>query len=171
LDVTRRHWTTAEKRDVIAALLKDMPERSDRETAELVGVDNKTVGSVRRHLEALGELMETDEVYGRDGRIQSTVRRRVRSPDAPKLSSPSEKLKAENARLQEELDAANAKIRRLERAEGDMLLISRKDTAEAILAVLESEIPTKAGRIAALLLNRQKSTAPRPAKVLRGVVR
>jgi hypothetical protein len=74
----------------------------------------------------------------------------------------------EIARLQEELDAANAKIRRLERGEGDMLLISRKDTPEAILTVLESEIPTKAGRIAALLLNRQKSTAPRPAKVARG---
>jgi hypothetical protein len=75
-----------------------------------------------------------------------------------------ERLKAENVRLQEELDAANAKIRGLERGEGDMLLISRKDAPEAILAALESEIPTKAGRIAALLLNRQKSTAPRPRR-------
>jgi hypothetical protein len=75
-------------------------------------------------------------------------------------ASPVEKLKIENVRLQEELDAAAAKIRRLERAEGDALLISRKDTPEAILAVLEAEIPTKAARIAALLLNRQKSTAP-----------
>ena len=48
----------------------------------------------------------------------------------------------------------------LEHGEGDMLLISRKDTPEALLAVLENEIPTKAGRIAASLLNRQKSTAP-----------
>jgi hypothetical protein len=29
---------------------------------------------------------------------------------------------------------------------------------------VQSEIPTKAGRIAALLLNRQKSTAPRPRR-------
>jgi hypothetical protein len=79
-------------------------------------------------------------------------------------TSPSEKLKAEIARLQGELDVANATIRRLERAEGDALLISRKDSPEAILSVLESEIPTKAGRIAALLLNRQKSTAPRPQR-------
>jgi hypothetical protein len=30
--------------------------------------------------------------------------------------------------------------------------------------VLENEIPHKAGRIAALLLNRQKPTAPRPRR-------
>jgi hypothetical protein len=93
--------------------------------------------------------------------------------------TPAAKKDAKIARLQEELDAANTKIRRLEKGEGDMLLISRQDTPEAILAgrfagekdtpeailrVLESEIPTKAGRIAALLLNRQKSTAPRPAR-------
>jgi hypothetical protein len=80
--------------------------------------------------------------------------------EGAKLLSPAARKDAEIARLQEELDAANAKIRGKERGEGDMLLISRKDTAEDILAVLESEIPTKAGRIAALLLNRQKPTAP-----------
>ena len=88
----------------------------------------------------------------------------AKSPDAQKPVSPIERLKIETTRLQEELDVANAKIRRLERGEGDMLLISRKDSAEAILAVLESEIPTKAGRIAALLLNRQKPSTPRPRK-------
>lgn len=60
--------------------------------------------------------------------------------------------------LQKQLDAATAEI--LKRDEGDMLLIAREDTAEHILAVLEREIPTKVGRIAALLLNRQKATAP-----------
>jgi hypothetical protein len=88
--------------------------------------------------------------------------------EGAKPLSPVAKKDAEIARLQEELDAANAKIRRLERGEGDMLLISRKDTAEAILAALESEIPSKAARIAGLLLNRQKATAPR---VRRGVVK
>jgi hypothetical protein len=53
---------------------------------------------------------------------------------------------------------------RHERDEGDMLLISRKVSPEDILRVLESEIPTKAARIAALLLNRQKPTAPRPRR-------
>jgi hypothetical protein len=83
----------------------------------------------------------------------------TRAGDQPALS-PAARKDAEIARLQEELDAAQAKIRRLERGEGDMLLISRKDAPEAILAVIENEIPTKAARIAAILLNRQKPTAP-----------
>jgi hypothetical protein len=84
----------------------------------------------------------------------------ARANDKPTALSPAAKKDAEIARLQEELDAANARIRRLERGEGDMLLISRKDTPEAILDVLEAEIPTKTQRLAALLLNRQKATAP-----------
>jgi hypothetical protein len=81
-------------------------------------------------------------------------------PGTSKSPSPVEKLKAEVVRLQGELDAANAKIRRLERAEGEALLITRKDTPEQILTVLESEVSAKAARIAGLLLNQQKSTAP-----------
>jgi hypothetical protein len=77
-----------------------------------------------------------------------------------KQPSAVEKLKAENVRLREELDAANAKFRRLERDAGDALLITRKDTPEEILNVLENEIPAKVQRIAGLLLNRQKSTSP-----------
>ena len=80
LNVVRRHWTTAQKREVIAELLKDMPERSDRETARLVGVDNKTVGSVRVHLETLGELLHLDETVGRDGKARTTSPRRVKPP-------------------------------------------------------------------------------------------
>jgi hypothetical protein len=90
--------------------------------------------------------------------------------EGAKRLSPAAKKDAEIARLQEELDAANAQIRRLEPGEG-MLLISRKDSAEDILSVLENEIPTKARRIAALLLNRQKSTASTARKVRRGALK
>jgi hypothetical protein len=99
LNVVRRHWTTAEKRAVITELLKDMPERSDRETARLVGVDNKTVGSVRAHLEALGQLIHLDETVGRDGRVRTTSPRRAKPPteDRP----PTVKVETERlARLQ-----------------------------------------------------------------------
>jgi hypothetical protein len=77
-----------------------------------------------------------------------------------KQPSAVEKLKAENVRLQEELDAANAKIRRLERDAGDALLITRKDTPEEVVRVLENDMPSKVARIAGLLLDRQKSTSP-----------
>jgi hypothetical protein len=91
--------------------------------------------------------------------------------EGAKRLSPAAKKDAEIARLQEELDAANAQIRTLERGEGDMLLISRKDSPEDILRVIENEIPTKADRIAALLLNRQKPTAPTARKVRRGALK
>ena len=92
LNVVRRHWTTAQKRAVIAELLKDMPERSDRETARLLGVDNKTVGAVRAHLEALGDLLHLDETVGRDGRARTTAPRRTPRP-------PAETVKVETDRL------------------------------------------------------------------------
>jgi hypothetical protein len=92
------------------------------------------------------------------------------SDAAAKPLSPAARKDAEIVRLQEALDDANTKIRRLERSEGDLLLISRKDSPEDILSVLENEIPTKAARLAALLLNRQKPTAPPAKKVRRGVM-
>jgi hypothetical protein len=103
------------------------------------------------HPDAVKRHYLADHGEGRDAALITAV---IKPP------SPVEKLKAEYVRLQEELDAAQAEIRRLKRAEVEALLITRKDTPEQILAVLEAEVPAKAARIAGLLLNRQKSTAP-----------
>jgi hypothetical protein len=78
LNVVRRHWTTAQKREVITELLKDMPDYSNRQIAQLVGVDGKTVGTVRAHLEALGELLSLDMTQGRDGRWRTTSPQRAK---------------------------------------------------------------------------------------------
>jgi hypothetical protein len=77
LNIMRRHLSSAQKRDVIAELLKDAPERSNREVARITGVDDKTVGTVRRHLEIIGELLRQDETVGRDGRIRTSTPRRT----------------------------------------------------------------------------------------------
>lgn len=47
-NLVRRHLTSAQKREVIRAELDRDPDRSDREIARLIGVDHKTVGTVRR---------------------------------------------------------------------------------------------------------------------------
>jgi hypothetical protein len=99
LNAVRRHWTTAQKRTVIAELLKDMPDYSNRQIAQLVGVDGKTVGTVRAHLEALGELFNLDATQGQDGRWRTTKPRHAKPPaeNAP----PSVKVETERlARLQ-----------------------------------------------------------------------
>lgn len=52
----RRHYTAEQKRERMAALLKANPERGDRATARIVGVDHKTVGAVRAELVENGEI-------------------------------------------------------------------------------------------------------------------
>ncbi|MBP3959580.1 hypothetical protein J8F10_30415 [Gemmata sp. G18] len=48
LNLDRRHLTREQKRAVIAYKVRENPNRSDRSIAAEVGVDNKTVASVRR---------------------------------------------------------------------------------------------------------------------------
>jgi hypothetical protein len=85
LNITRRHLTSAQKRQVIGELLQDMPELSNRELARTVGADDKTVGTVRRHLEELGKLVPQEVTIGHDNRVRTT---RPRRPAKPKEEGP-----------------------------------------------------------------------------------
>jgi hypothetical protein len=66
-NILRRHLTTAQKYELIAKLLRDKPERSDRHTAELTKVDHKTVGEVRKKLEAVGGIPQQKHTITKDG--------------------------------------------------------------------------------------------------------
>jgi transposase-like protein len=74
-NVRRRHLTREQKREVIAALLKIAPERSDRQVAKDVGVDHKTVGAVRRYNEERGEIPPAEERVDTSGRSYSIAAR------------------------------------------------------------------------------------------------
>jgi hypothetical protein len=67
-NIHRRHLTAAQKRDVIAALLKANPERSDRSIAKEIGASPTTVGAVREQGEKAGAVSKVDTRTGRDGR-------------------------------------------------------------------------------------------------------
>jgi hypothetical protein len=69
-NVRRRHLTQEQKRDVIAKLLKDDPERTDRATAKLASVSDKTVAPVRAELEARAEIPHTKTRIDSKGRRQ-----------------------------------------------------------------------------------------------------
>jgi hypothetical protein len=69
-NIHRRHLMAETKRDLIAKLLKEHPERSDRATAELVKVDNKTVAAVRRHEEDVGRIPHVEKRVDTKGRKQ-----------------------------------------------------------------------------------------------------
>jgi ParB-like chromosome segregation protein Spo0J len=58
-NLSRRHLSRAQKRQLIADEITANPDRSDRDIGRLFGCDHKTVGSVRRELS--GEFPQPDE--------------------------------------------------------------------------------------------------------------
>ncbi len=82
LNVSRRHLTSAQKRDLIEGQLRDTPSISSRAVAAMLGVDHKTVGKVRGRLEKAGEIPQFEEVEGRDGKNRP-ARRTIKTAFMP----------------------------------------------------------------------------------------
>jgi hypothetical protein len=76
----RRHLTAEQRRDLIAKLLKATPEKSNRQIAETVKVDHKTVASVRAEKEATGEIPQLNRTVGKDGKARRQPARKPPSP-------------------------------------------------------------------------------------------
>ena len=83
-NIHRRHLTAAQRGELIEALLKANPERSDRATAAIAKVDHKTVAAKREALEATGEIPQVEKRTGRDGKAR---RRSARAAPLPVLST------------------------------------------------------------------------------------
>src|SRR3954451_13772990 len=60
-NIRRRHLTAAQKREIIAELLRQNSARSDRATAKIANVDHKTVANVRADAERYGEIPHSGE--------------------------------------------------------------------------------------------------------------
>jgi ParB-like chromosome segregation protein Spo0J len=73
LNLHRRHLDQAQRRALITDELRDAPAASDRAVAAGLGVDHKTVATVRAGLEATGEIPQLDARKGRDGRERRIV--------------------------------------------------------------------------------------------------
>ena len=74
LNLDRRHLNREQKREVIAKSLMADPQLSDRQHAERVGVDHKTVGSLRESLESTGEIPQSETRLSADGRERPATR-------------------------------------------------------------------------------------------------
>jgi N6-adenosine-specific RNA methylase IME4/ParB-like chromosome segregation protein Spo0J len=88
LNFARRHLTTAQKQAVIADQLRDTPSISSRAIAAMLGVDHKTVSSVREKLVSTGEIPQFNETTGRDGKDRP-VRKPIKTafvPDQPNVA-------------------------------------------------------------------------------------
>src|SRR5262245_12562127 len=69
-NIHRRHLTAEQKRQIVAALLKANPVRSNNATAKIAKVDDKTVGAVRAKLERRSEIPNVSTRTDSQGRKQ-----------------------------------------------------------------------------------------------------
>jgi ParB-like chromosome segregation protein Spo0J len=67
-NIKRRHLNSEQRRELIKLLLKADPNKSDRQIAATVKVDNKTVAAVRGQMEATEEIPQLDKTTGADGK-------------------------------------------------------------------------------------------------------
>lgn len=85
LNLRRRHLTREQRREIVARRLKADPALSNNAIAAALNVDDKTVASVRRDLEATSEIPKTPARRGTDGRSRrsQSVSRPRREPVRP----------------------------------------------------------------------------------------
>ncbi|MBQ6971772.1 MAG: ParB N-terminal domain-containing protein [Synergistaceae bacterium] len=68
LNMARRQLTAGQKRELIRDQLRATPEQSDRQLAQRLGVDHKTIGAQRKELEGRGEIPHVETSTGADGK-------------------------------------------------------------------------------------------------------
>lgn len=73
-NIQRRHLTGDQKRDLIAALLRANPTKSDRQIAAAVKASPTTVGTVRHGLEKAGDVSKLDTRTDTIGREQPATK-------------------------------------------------------------------------------------------------
>lgn len=94
LNLSRRHLTSAQKREIIEAQLKETPSISSRAIAARFGVSDKTVTAVRRSLEATAEIPQLEKTEGRDGKMRPKPIRTMFLPDAANVGEAKKVAKA-----------------------------------------------------------------------------
>jgi hypothetical protein len=79
-NIHRRHLSAEQRRELIAMVLKADPTKSNRQIAEKVKADHKTVGSVRDNLKATGEFPQLETTTGKDGKARKQPIKRAIQP-------------------------------------------------------------------------------------------
>src|SRR6516164_9671167 len=77
-NIHRRHLTAEQKRELIAELIKAQPEKPDLQIAKTVKVSPTTVGTVRREMEAKGDVSKLETRTDTKGRQQPARKKTAR---------------------------------------------------------------------------------------------
>jgi len=130
LNLHRRHLSPEQKRELIARLLQEKPETSDRQIAKAAKASPTFVGKVRAEKEAAGEVSTVDTRIDAKG-VKQPAKKKV-APAKPKPPS---------SQVQRELDAKQAHIDELETAhERDKDLAEQLQLAKIEIIGLKSEV-------------------------------
>jgi hypothetical protein len=73
-NIHRRHLTAKGKRDLVAKLIKQQPNKSNRQIAEQAKVSPTTVGTTRSDMEAAGDVSNLDTRTDSKGRQQPSAK-------------------------------------------------------------------------------------------------
>jgi hypothetical protein len=84
VNIHRRHLSPDQRREIIAALLKDNPGQSSRMVAAQTNTSHHTVEAVRTELEAGGQIAHQTKTVGKDGVAQPTKTKRGGKGGKPK---------------------------------------------------------------------------------------
>ncbi len=101
-NVMRRHLTRAQIRALIADQLRETPNWANNRVGGMLGVDAKTVATVRSKLETTSEIPKFDKLIGADGKERAVKQKR---PPAIMVTSTEEL--ARTLRLIEEAEDPN----------------------------------------------------------------
>ena len=102
-NIHRRHLTADQKRDLIVAVLKAQPHKSNRQVAKEVGASHPHIAKVRREAEKTGDVETVSTSIDTKGRKQPAKRK----PDPPVA-----KVKAEVQKLWRQVKEAEAEAKR-----------------------------------------------------------
>lgn len=120
-NLDRRQLSSEQKRNLIRFLLGENPEQSDRQIAQKIGVDNKTVGKVRREIprEEFPHVEKKDSLGRKVGEKKpkktavTSAKKNTKAERKAALKTEIKDLKAEIARLQKELKAKEKDLKSL----------------------------------------------------------
>jgi len=76
-NMMRRHLSRKQIRELIRTQLIDTPQWADNRIGNELGVDSKTVKTIRKNLEATSEIPKFDRYIGIDGKARSKTRKQA----------------------------------------------------------------------------------------------
>jgi hypothetical protein len=144
-NIHRRHLTAEQKRELIAKLVKAVPEKSDRQIGKLAKTSKNTVKRVRDDLEGRGQVDHVDKRTDTKGRKQPASKRRpVPEPiDASQAAAMLDEGRARRANVDAARTAGEILARLMHAGEATQRIFARNLPAEMLAGRDDIDAPAE----------------------------